>query len=134
MCIRDSNKTLLALKEKLNELRNQYNKMEMGNKDYLLAFKEVPSLGRELASLLRDIKIHNEVYLLLQQQYYKEKIQESRDLPTVDVLDAAIPPLKSSGPRVFFSTMIGGIFIFLLFSIVAVINQKKLINFRQKNV
>ena len=50
--------------------------MEMGSQDYLVSFKEVPQLGRELASLLREIKIQNEVYLLLQQQYYKEKIQE----------------------------------------------------------
>lgn len=132
--LRDDNKNLLALKEKLNELKNQYSKMEMGNKDYLVAFREVPLLGRQLASLLRDVKIHNEVYLLLQQQYYKEKIQETRDLPTVDVLDAAIPPLRKSGPRVIFTTIAGGIFMFLLASLITTVKQKKISIFRNKNV
>jgi tyrosine-protein kinase Etk/Wzc len=132
--LREDNKNLIALKEKLNGLRAQYDKMEIGNQDYLLAFGEVPSLGRQLASLLREVKIQNEVYLLLQQQYYREKIQENRDLPTVEVLDEAIPPLKASGPRVIFSTVMGGIFISLLIILLLVIKEKKILNFRKKYV
>lgn len=131
--LREDNKNLLALREKLVELKSQYSRMELGNKDYLLAFKEIPSLGRQLASLLRDVKIQNEVYLLLQQQYYKEKIQETRDLPTVDILDAAIPPIKKSSPRILYSTLIGGVFVFLLMSLIVVFKQKKIIIFRGKN-
>jgi uncharacterized protein involved in exopolysaccharide biosynthesis len=124
--LREDNQTLLALRSKLQELKDQYAKMELGNKDYLLAFKEVPELGRELASLLREVKIQNEVYLLLQQQFYKEKIQENRDLPTVEILDEAIPPLKASGPRVVFATVAGGIFVFLLMSLVCIIEDRKI--------
>jgi tyrosine-protein kinase Etk/Wzc len=130
--LREDNKTLIMLREKLNELRNQYNKLELGNEDYLVAFGEVPALGRHLASLIREVKIQNEVYLLLQQQYYKEKIQESRDLPTVDVLDEAIPPLKSSGPRVLTSTLAGGVFMLLLMILISVNNEKKIIRLRTK--
>ena len=54
--------------------------MEMGNQDYLVAFKDVPEIGRELAQLVREVKVQNEVYMLLQQQYFKERIQENRDL------------------------------------------------------
>lgn len=136
--LREDNKTLISLRNKLQELKEQYNKLELGNKDYLLAFKEVPELGRELASLLREVKIHNEVYLLLQQEYYKEKIQENRDLPTVQILDEALPPLQASGPRVIFSTVLGGIFVFLLISLVFVVNEKKayLVNnkVKEKNI
>jgi tyrosine-protein kinase Etk/Wzc len=129
--LREGNKNLLALQEKLNELRNQYNKMEVGNQDYLLAFSEVPSLGKQLATLIREVKIQNEVYLLLQQQYYREKIQETRDLPTVEVLDEAIPPLKATTPRVILSTIMGGIFIFLFVVFILIIQEKKLIKFRK---
>lgn len=132
--LRQDNKNLMALKEKLNELQNQYSRMEMGNQDYLLSFKEVPSLGRQLSALLRDVKIQNELYLLLQQQYYKEKIQETRDLPTVDVLDPAIPPLKASEPRVLFSTVTGGIFVFLGISFITVLKNKKFTYIRKKDV
>ncbi|MBK7378255.1 MAG: hypothetical protein IPJ03_04525 [Ignavibacteriales bacterium] len=52
--LKSDNKTLLALNQKLNELTNQYNKMEMGNQDYLLAFSQLPELGKELADLMRS--------------------------------------------------------------------------------
>ncbi len=64
--------------------------------DYLIAFSDVPELGMQLSKLIRTVKIKNEVYLLLQQQYYKERIQENRDVPTIDILDEAIPPEKTS--------------------------------------
>jgi tyrosine-protein kinase Etk/Wzc len=130
--LREDSKTLLTLRSKLQELRNQYNKMEMGNQDYLLAFKDVPEVGRELAKLVREVKIQNEVYMLLQQQYFKERIQENRDLPTIEVLDEAIPPLKASGPKLIFSTFLGGVFVFLLMSFIFILNEMKILNFKKK--
>jgi uncharacterized protein involved in exopolysaccharide biosynthesis len=99
--------------------------MEMGSQDYLVSFKEVPQLGRGLASLLREVKIQNEVYLLLQQQYYKEKIQENKDLPTIEILDAAIPPQKPVGPRIIFSSILGGVFVFMLISLILIYSEQK---------
>lgn len=130
--LREDNQTLIALKTKLQQLREQYNKMAMGSQDYLVAFKDVPELGKELASLLRDVKIQNEVYLLLQQQYYKEKIQENRDIPLIQVLDEAIPPQKKSSPKTIFSTITGGIFVFLLMSLLVVLNERKTYWFKSK--
>jgi uncharacterized protein involved in exopolysaccharide biosynthesis len=101
--------------------------MQLGSKDYLLAFSDVRDLGNELSDLLRYVKIQNEVYLLLQQQYYKEKIQENRDIPTVEILDEAIPPLRKSSPKVVFSTIAGSIFIFLILSLFVIIKEKKII-------
>lgn len=129
----DDSKELQLLIRKLNQLEEQYIKMELGNQDYLLAFKEVPELGRELASLLREVKIQNEVYILLQQQYYKEKIQENRDLPTIEVLDEAIKPVKAASPRLIFSTIIGGIFIFLLMSLIVIISERNTYSFQKSN-
>lgn len=130
--LREDNQTLVALRTKLEQLREQYNKMAMGSQDYLVAFKDVPELGKELASLLRDVKIQNEVYLLLQQQYYKEKIQENRDIPTIQVLDEAVPPQSKSSPRLIFSTLTGGIFVFLFMSLVIVLNERKTYWFKSK--
>jgi tyrosine-protein kinase Etk/Wzc len=123
--LKEDNRTLIALRSKLEQLREQYNKMEMGSQDYLVSFKAVPQLGRELASLLREVKIQNEVYLLLQQQYYKEKIQENRDLSTIEVLDPAIPPQKPTSPRVIFSSILGGVFVFMLISLIIIYSEQK---------
>jgi len=124
--LRPDNQVLVALRKKLSELQKEYKKFDIGADDYLVAFSEAPELGMELAKLLREVKIQNEVYLLLQQQYYKEKIQENRDVPTIDILDEAIPPLKKESPRVVFSTIIGSIFAFLLVSLFFVAKEKKL--------
>jgi tyrosine-protein kinase Etk/Wzc len=131
--LREDSKELIAIRKKLEQLREQYNQMELGNKDYLLAFREVPELGKELATLLREVKIQNEVYTMLQQQYYKEKIQENKDLPTVEVLDEAIPPLKATSPRVVFSTIAGGLFVFLLMSCVVILSEKKTLFYVKRN-
>lgn len=129
---REDDQTIIALRKKIEQLRAQYNKMELGDKDYLVAFKEVPELARKLAKLLRDVKIQNEVYIILQQQYYKEKIQENRDLPTVEILDEAIPPLRASSPRVFYSSFIGGIFTFMLMSLFFILKENK--NYKLKEL
>ena len=131
--LREDNPTLIALSKKLYELRAEYNKFNVGTEDYLVAFSDVPELGLELAKLVREVKIQNEVYLLLQQQYYKEKIQENRDLPTIEVLDEAIPPLKASAPRMIFSSVLSGIFIFLLISLYIILKENKLILFKREN-
>ena len=130
--LKEDSKILVNLKSRLQELRNQYSKMEMGNQDYLVAFKDVPEIGRELAQLLREVKVQNEVYFLLEQQYFKEKIQENRDLPTVEILDEAIPPRKPVSPRLILSTIVGSVFSFLIMTIVAIINEQKIINYTSK--
>lgn len=130
--LKEDNRTLVGLKDKLTQLKEQYNKMEMGNRGYLLAFRDVPELGKQLANLLREIKIQNEVYVTLQQQYYQEKIQENKEVPTVQVLDEAIPPDRASSPRLISSSIIGGFFVFLAMSFISVVTDKKLLPYKKK--
>uniref|UniRef100_A0A832DJE2 Polysaccharide chain length determinant N-terminal domain-containing protein n=1 Tax=Ignavibacterium album TaxID=591197 RepID=A0A832DJE2_9BACT len=111
--VTEENKYFNSLKKQLEELRNQYYKFDTDRIDYLVSFKNAPELGREFSSLYREVRIQNEIYVMLQQMYYKEKIQEKRDLPTVDILDEPIKPDKPSSPRMIFSSVIGGIFIFI---------------------
>jgi len=129
---KEDNRAYVALKNKLDELSSQYSKIESGNNDFLLAFENVPDLGRLLARLMRDVRIQNEVYLLLQQQYYKEKIQENRDIPTIEVLDEAIPPLKASAPRPVFSSLLSGLFIFFILALIIVVKEKGIMELKSK--
>lgn len=123
--VSENNRLVVALNKKLQELKNQYSQFETGSEDYLLAFKDLPTLGKDLAGLLRDVRIQNEVYVLLQQQYYKEKIQENREIPTVEILDEAIPPKKKSDPKILLSTFTSAFVIFLFISFLFLINAKK---------
>ena len=128
---RPDNRTLLALKKKLNQLNDEYDKFNIDSDDYLVAFSNVPELGMELSKLMRTVKIKNEVYLLLQQQYYKERIQENRDVPTIDVLDEAIIPEKKVSPRIIYSTTISFVFVLLLVSSFFIFREKKISFFKR---
>ncbi len=124
----ESSRLYNSLNKKLQELKAQYSKFETGSTDYLLAFKDVPSLGKQLAGLLREVRIQNEVYVLLQQHYYQEKIQENKDIPTIQILDEAIPPKKKSEPKTIFATVVGSVFFFMILCSLIVFKQKKFSN------
>jgi tyrosine-protein kinase Etk/Wzc len=130
---RPDNKNLLALRKRLSQLQKEYEKFDIDSDDYLLAFSNVPELGMELAKLMRTIKIKNEVYILLQQQYYKERIQENRDVPTIDILDEAIPPKRQISPRLGYTTAVGTIFVLLIVSLFFIVKEKKLSIFKKES-
>lgn len=124
--VQADDKIFQSVQKKLEQLKEQYKKIESENEDYLLNFNLIPQLGRELTELYRELKIQNEVYSFLQQQYYKEKIEENRDLPTVEVLDPAVPPKRPVSPRMFFSSVLGGIFAFLFMSVISIWKANKI--------
>lgn len=125
----EDSQTLQNLVKKLNVLKQQYKKFDTGangETDYLPAFSEVPNIIKNYAELTRDVKIYNEVYLFLQKQYFKETIQENKNVNTVQVLDSAYVPYKTSSPKVAFNTILFGLFIFLLVVIIQVNKENRL--------
>ncbi|HVP37838.1 MAG TPA: GNVR domain-containing protein [Candidatus Saccharimonadales bacterium] len=59
----------------------------------------LPPLGRETARLMRDLKAYEQAFTYLTAQYEDARIEEARDVVTLDVLDTATPPRKPSWPR-----------------------------------
>ena len=103
-----------AAKVRLNSLQREYNKFQSSSDELFVGFKDAPELGIKLSNLYRDVKVLSEVYLLLQQQYFKELIQEQKDIPTIEVLDSAIPPVRTSSPKMVQSIITAGLLFFLL--------------------
>ncbi len=60
---------------------------------------KLPPVGMELAAMMRDLKAHEQAYAFLTAQYEDARIEEARDVVTVEVLDPAVPPRKPSFPR-----------------------------------
>ena len=121
--MKPDNVIIIKLKKEVEELQKQYNYLQYGNdeslenkKEFYIPFADVPSVGLELANLLRDVKVQETVWQLLNQQFYQAKIQEARDTPTIQVLDEAVPPEMRSKPKRKLLIIIGG-FLALLFSI-----------------
>ena len=123
------NQMILSLQKKLQALEQQYSKIENTNKDFLLNFSSAPELALKLADLTRSVKILNQVYVLLQQQYFQEKLQENKDIQTVDVLDEAIPEKKPSSPRTLFSALMVFVTLFLIVLFGLMRKQKQLSEF-----
>jgi len=67
----------------------------------------LPDLGLDVARLLRTVKIQEQVFALLSAQYEEARINEARDVTTVDVLDPAVPPERRVWPRRGLLTALG---------------------------
>lgn len=65
-----------------------------------LPLRQVPRLAVPYANLYREVQVQETVYNLLTQQYEMARIQEAKDIPVVNVIDApGIPEKKSFPPR-----------------------------------
>ena len=74
------------LSKKMNELEHvTVIGLEKSNLFPVLA--EIPELGVELIRLKREVEIQNTLFVFLTQQYEEAKIKESKDTPTVQILD-----------------------------------------------
>lgn len=91
-----------AFKQKVNILQDQYNRIQSGGlvttDEFSIPLSEVPKLLRTYTNLVRDQKILEQVNLYLETQRYQEAIQEESDIPTVEVIDYAVPPIHRSAP------------------------------------
>jgi len=105
-------------KEKINNLKNQYQKSQKGGvgsiDEYSIPLNSVPALIREYANLVRAQKVLEQVKLYLETQRYQESIQEESDVPTVEVLDKALPPVRRFSPdrkmMILLAIFISGLF------------------------
>ena len=106
----DSNVRIRALRARIGELKRQL--LDMKGPDSSLradstasdelypSIRKLPLLGVEWADLYRRMKIQETVYELLNQQYEMARIQEAKEIPTVNVVDFAnVPEKKSFPPR-----------------------------------
>ena len=62
------------------------------------SIRKLPLLGVQWADLYRRVKIQETVYELLNEQYELARIQEAKEIPTVNVIDPANMPEKKSWP------------------------------------
>ena len=107
------NPLVVRAQSELAQMRRQVNELQYGKssakEQVYLPFQDVPSVALQLAELLREAKVQETVWSLLNQQYYQAKIEEARNTPTVQVLDAAVPPAFRSFPKRKMTAIVAGI-------------------------
>jgi uncharacterized protein involved in exopolysaccharide biosynthesis len=105
----DDNVKVRTLRAQIGELQAQLKRLmggsagsageAAGSGDGLYpSMRALPMLGYQYTDLYRQTRIQETVYEFLTQQYEMAKIQEAKELPTVRVMDLAVPPERKSGP------------------------------------
>ncbi len=133
----DQNPEVRLLKAEVKELKAALRKLEEGEGEGLakrgsifIPTAELPNLALQYVRLLRNAKIHETLFELLVEQFEIARIQEAKDSPTVQVLDAAIPPENRIKPKrgliVILSTFSAGFFgVFVVFFLEYIEKAKK---------
>ena len=115
-----NNVRVRAAHARVEELKSQLQKIN-GSTSALLSdatqseqmypsIRQLPLLGVQWADLYRRMKIQETVYELLTQQYEMARIEEAKEVPTVNIIDPAeIPESKAFPPRVLLVTAMMGI-------------------------
>jgi uncharacterized protein involved in exopolysaccharide biosynthesis len=99
------------LKEKVLQLKDSPNLSSSSN--ILYPFKEMPDIAIQYLRNYRDVKIQQEILEIVLPMYEQAKVEEQKSIPTITVIDNAVPPdLKYSPKR---SVIIIGVLLIFLF-------------------
>lgn len=104
-------------KKEFDEILAQLEKFKDGSvrgdsdpiRSYFPAFDRLPQVALEYARRVRKVKTEEAIYRLLVEEYEKSRIEEARDTPTIQVLDAATAPELRTRPRRSMIVLVGGI-------------------------
>jgi tyrosine-protein kinase Etk/Wzc len=101
----EENPEVQRLLAAIQQMRSQLVRMEQGQpsqsatNSVMLSTSNVPAAGLEYLRRLRKLKYAETIHQLLAQQYQMAKVDEARDAPLLQVLDAAIAPEKRTSPK-----------------------------------
>ncbi|HUK46118.1 MAG TPA: GNVR domain-containing protein, partial [Terriglobales bacterium] len=126
----DSNIRIRTLRGQIAGLKQQIenmsgNKANLGSEQAEItgdfpSIRKLPLVGVQWANLYRQAKIQETVYELLTQEYEFAKVQEAKEIPTVNVLDAPLLPERKSFPPRTLIVVMGTLFAFCLASTVII--------------
>jgi uncharacterized protein involved in exopolysaccharide biosynthesis len=115
----ESNVRVRSAHARIEELQKQLDKMGAGNatlssNEIYPSLRKLPLLGVQWADLYREARIEETVYEMLTGQYEMAKIQEAKEVPSVQAYDVADVPETSSGPPRLLIMVVGALFGFLM--------------------
>lgn len=102
------------LKKKVQELKNSPDLSSKSN--ILYAFKDMPNIAIDYLRIFREVEIQQAILEFVMPMYEQAKVEEQKSVPTVMVIDNAVPPqLKDSPKR---SIIVIGIFLLASFILI----------------
>lgn len=101
-----------------------------GKVEFYIPLKQIPNLNFNESRLLLNVKTKTGVITMLTTQLEQAKLDEAKDMPTINVLDWAKPPELPTKPKLKLNVLLGfvasifvGIFIIFLMEFIQRMNQ-----------
>jgi len=105
------------IENQLEENRKLLKKAEAELADFTAKNKKIvtPDLEIELDRLKRNVKVQEEVYVMLKKQLELAKIEEQEKKPVIEILENASIPLHKSSPKTKTNVILAGFVSIVLF-------------------
>jgi capsule polysaccharide export protein KpsE/RkpR len=87
------------LKKKLMEMKIGEEELKNEQSGLFVPFKDIPELGIAYLRLYRNYEIQNKLLEFIYPLYEQAKLEEQKNVPTILVLDKAVPPERKAKPR-----------------------------------
>ena len=101
--IKDVNNPILnKLRKEIEIVNDKIAELEISNSEdnkYILSLDDMPELALEYMNLKMNLEIQEQLFSFLYPQFEQAKIEEVKDLPTIEVIDRAIPSGLRSKPK-----------------------------------
>jgi len=94
-----NNPELLELKQKLNSIESNKERLYNEGEEYIIAFDKMPELGLSYFRLFRDITIQQEILKILLPIFHNAKIEEKKETVNIQIVDAAFVPQYKVKPK-----------------------------------
>jgi len=123
----DNNLRIQSLRASISSLKTRLNKLisknniyttvkNNGNTEFTVNLLDIPSFAVDYVNLSRNVKILEQVFILLTKEYELSKLKESKDKVILKVLDdGQVPTKKSKPPKTLILILI--IFLFTFFNL-----------------
>jgi len=111
----DQNSNVMEVQQRIAALRGQIATLESGEKrkngsgDINLSAGRTPEDSLEYSRKLREVKYHDSLYDLLNKEREAARIDEAKSAPLLQLIDAAVPPDKKSGPHRMLLTVVAAL-------------------------
>ncbi|MCC6549392.1 MAG: hypothetical protein IT279_04910, partial [Ignavibacteriaceae bacterium] len=116
------------IESELNLLKGKVRELKQSDKlsnpsNVFLPFKEVPSLTLQYFRYFREIEIQSKILEVVLPLYEQAKVEEQKSLPTVMVMDPAVPPKLKDSPKRMFIVLFGFFISFFAVSVMVFTNE-----------
>jgi tyrosine-protein kinase Etk/Wzc len=109
----DQNSEVIRLRSEIGDLQGQLGRLQRGTASLSIATiptAKVPQVQLEYVRKEREVKYHEALFDMLSRQYEAARLDEARDAPVLQVLDAASLPDTKSGPKRMYYMLAGIVF------------------------